>query len=186
MFIIRPFLPSDAEAVHRFTEQHIGKGYYSVDELIDHQKKSATQEGEITSFLLVETETNEIKGIRLAFPPGSWTHGKGSKLRPDLWPFSLHKAAYFQSLFLAPDVQGQGWGPLLSKKAIDIFSKLKASGIITHCWKEAPNNSSFRYLDKVGFKLVIEYPLYWFDVDYFCTRDGKPCRCTAIEMYLQL
>jgi len=29
---------------------------------------------------------------------------------------------------------------------------------------------------------VIEHPLYWIDVDYECTRDGKPCRCTAIEM----
>lgn len=184
--LIRPFLPSDVEAVKKFTDQQIGDGYYSISELLLNQKKSIGVNGEITSFVLIEKTTNEVKGLRLAYPPGAWAHGKGSNLRPDLWPFSLEKAGYFQSLFLSIDAQGQNWGPQLSQKSIDIFRKLGAEGIITHCWKESPNNSSFRYLDKVGFKTVIEHPNYWIDVDYVCTRDGKPCRCTAIEMYLKL
>lgn len=183
---IRTFLPADVEAVKKFTDQQIGEGYYSISELLENQKKSIAINGQITSFILVDTSSNEVQGLRLAYPPGAWAHGKGSKLRPDLWPFKLEKCAYFQSLFLSKKIQGQNWGPQLSQKSIEIFRKLKAEGIITHCWKESPNNSSFRYLDKVGFKAVIEHPLYWFDVDYVCTRDGKPCRCTAIEMYLAL
>jgi hypothetical protein len=74
----------------------------------------------------------------------------------------------------------------LSDLSINIFRKLGAKGIITHCWKESPHNSSLRYLEKVGFKKIIEHPLYWIDVDYTCALDGKPCRCTAIEMELSL
>lgn len=184
--LIRPFLPSDVEAVKKFTDQQIGEGYYSVSELLDSQKKSIASTGDITSFVLVDPTTNAVKGLRMAYPPGAWAHGKGSKLRPDLWPFPIAKAGYFQSLFLAKDTQGGGWGPRLSQKSIEIFRKLGAKAVITHCWKESPNNSSFRYLEKVGFQTVIEHPLYWIDVDYVCTRDGKPCRCTAIEMYLML
>jgi hypothetical protein len=186
LLVIKEFTLADVDAVKKFTDQQIGEGYYSIQELQENLKKSVSRTGEISSFVLIDTETHEVRGLRLAYPPGAWAHGKGSKLRSDLWPFKLEKAGYFQSLFLAKDVQGGGWGPQLSKKSMDIFRKLGAEGIITHCWKESPNNSSFRYLDKVGFKTVVEHPNYWIDVDYVCTRDGKPCRCTAIEMYLRL
>ena len=184
--LVQPFLDSDIAAVKKFTDEQIGEGYYSVAELVANQKKSVTSSGEITSFILLDPASKEVKGLRLAYAPGRWTHGKGTKLRPDLWPFKTEKAAYFQSLFLSRDLQGQNWGPRLSQKSIDVFKKLGAEGIITHSWKESPNNGSLRYLEKMGFKPLIEHPLYWFDVDYFCTHDGKPCRCTAIEMYLEL
>ena len=172
--------------VKKFTDEQIGLGYYTIEEQIENQKKSTAANGEISSFILLDPVNKKIQGLRLAFPPGNWNHGKGSKLRPDLWPFKINEAAYFQSLFLSTEVQGQGWGPKLSEKSIEVLKKLNAKGIVTHCWKESPHNSSFKYLDKVGFKTVIEHPLYWFDVDYTCTRDGKPCRCTSIEMYLPL
>ncbi len=182
--LIKPFLEIDVPAVKKFTDQQIGQGYYSLAEHYENQKKSVAESGDVTSFILVDESTNEIEGLRLAFPPGHWAHGKGAKLRPDLWPFPLEKAAYFQSLFLSVKAQGFGWGPQMSDKSIALFKKLGATGIITHCWKESPHNSSLRYLEKKGFQKMIEHPLYWFDVDYVCTRDGKPCRCTAIEMYL--
>lgn len=172
--------------MQKFTDEHIGHGYYSLAELLVNQKKSVTPSGEVTSFVLFDTETESVKGLRLAYAPGKWAHGKGSQLRPDLWPFVLNEAAYFQSLFLSSDLQGQNWGPRLSQQSISIFKKLGVRGVVTHCWKESPKNGSFRYLQKMGFQTVIEHPLYWFNVDYVCTRDGNPCRCTAIEMYLNL
>jgi ribosomal protein S18 acetylase RimI-like enzyme len=184
---IRPFLEKDVAAVKKFTDEQIGVDYYSVPEHLENQKNSIASTGEITSFILVdETQNDKIVGLRLAFPPHNWAHGKGNKLRPDLWSFQPDEAAYFQSLFLAQEAQGQGWGPKLSDLSINIFRKLGAKGIITHCWKESPHNSSLRYLEKVGFKKIIEHPLYWIDVDYTCALDGKPCRCTAIEMELSL
>lgn len=184
--LIREFLPKDIEAVKKFTDQVVGLGYYSVDELTGYQKKSIAVNKEICSFVLIDLTTQQIMGLRLAFPPGSWEHGKGSKLRPDLWPTKMSETAYFQSLFVSPKLRGQSWGPKLAKKSIEIFKKLKATGVVTHCWKESPGNSSYKYLENLGFKTIIEYPNYWIDVDYVCTRDGNPCKCTAIEMHLSL
>lgn len=179
---IRPFQPQDIPAVKAFTDTTVGQGYYSIEELIENQKKSIAATGEICSFVLVN-ETGEVMGLRLAYPPGNWDHGKGSQLRPELWPAKFSETAYFQSLFVSPQLQGQGWGPKLSEEAIKIFRLLGAKGIVAHCWKESPNNSSLRYLKNIGFKEIIEHPEYWVNVNYICTRDGYPCHCTAIEMY---
>ena len=184
--LIKPFLAQDIAAVQKFTDAEIGQGYYSIEELTAHQKNSVGADGTVCSFLLVDSATNKVHGLRLAFPPGNWSHGKGAQQRSDLWPFPLAKTAYFQSLFLARTVQGQGWGPKLSTESIKAFKNLKALGVATHSWMQSPNNSSVKYLEKMGFKKIIEHPLYWINVDYTCTLDGKPCRCTAIEMYLTL
>ena len=183
---ILPFLPEDISRVRHFADHEIGVGYFSEIELIENQKKSVNNNGEISSFLLIDQNSDQVKGLRLAYPPGNWSHGKGSAQREDLWPFKKNETAYFQSLFLSSDVQGIGWGPKLSQMSIDQFKKNKVKGIATHSWKESPHNSSVRYLEKVGFETIIEHPLYWVNVDYVCTRDGKPCRCTAVEMYLKL
>lgn len=183
MYIIREFKPDDIAAVKAFTDEQIGLNYYSLDELKDAQKRSL-KNGITTSFIL-ENE-GLVHGLRLAYAPGQWSHGKGSKLRPDLWCCGLEHMGYFQSLFLSQSAQGHGWGPKMSQKSIEAIKKLGAKAILTHCWKESPKNGSFKYLSKVGFKTIVEHPNYWIDLDYVCTRDGKPCRCTAIEMQLEL
>ena len=69
------------------------------------------------------------------------------------------------------------------------LADLKASGaraVVAHSWKESPHGSSLRYLTRLGFEAVAEHPEYWVDVDYTCALDGKPCRCTAIEVVLDL
>jgi ribosomal protein S18 acetylase RimI-like enzyme len=179
---IVPFTEDLIAKVTAFTDLNIGKNYYTLAEMQLNQKKSiAKKNGEITSFVLLDDEQN-IAGLRLAYPPGNWAHGKGSNLNPELWPFKLSEAAYFQSLFVSTEAQGLGFGPQLSEQAIKIFIQLGARGIVTHCWKESPNNSSFKYLEKMNFNVIKEHPDYWIDVDYVCTRDGSPCHCTALEM----
>jgi len=182
---IRPFEEFDVNTVKDFTDRTVGQGYYSLEELKEKQKQSISANGNICSFVL-EDEKGRILGLRLAYPAGNWDHGKGSKLRPDLWPTELGKTGYFQSLFVSPELQGQGWGPKLSQQSLKVLTTLGNEGIVTHCWKESPNNSSYRYLRKIGFKEIITHPDYWVDVDYICTRDGNPCHCTAIEMHLDL
>lgn len=177
---IRPFELSDIAAVKRFADESIGLNYYSESELRECLEKSESN-GVMCSFLLV-ADDGEILGLRLAYPPGKWNKGKGNRLRPDLWKVPVEKAAYFQSLFLSAKVQGQGWGPKLSEKSIEAFHRVGAEAIVTHAWKESPNNSSIRYLSKLGFVSVTTHPEYWIDVDYECVRDGNPCRCTAEEM----
>lgn len=184
--IIREFLAQDVAQVKAFADAAIGEGYYSEKELIEIQKQSISRSGKICSFLLIDDQSSHVMGFRLAYPPGNWDHGKGQKLRPDLWPTKLADTAYFQSLFVSPELQGQGWGPKLAEKSLSVFKLLGAKGVVAHSWKESPHNSSFRYLKDLGFSEIIEHPLYWFNVQYKCTRDGYPCRCTAIEMHLSL
>ena len=184
--IIREFLALDIAQVKKFADRAIGEGYYSETELTEIQKQSISASGRICSFLLIDEHADKVVGFRLAYPPGNWDHGKGRKLRPDLWPTALQDTAYFQSLFVSSELQGQGWGPKLAAQSLDVFKSLGAKGVVAHSWKESPNNSSFRYLKDLGFNEVIEHPLYWFNVQYKCTRDGYPCRCTAIEMHLSL
>jgi hypothetical protein len=183
---IREFLKSDIKNVKAFCDVNIGKDYYSEFELEDSQRRSE-KNGIVTSFVLVEVEDeSKINGLRLCYPPGKWDHGKGKKLSPDLWGHDISELGYFQSLFLSEKVQGMGWGPRLSEKSIEALRKLNAKAVLTHCWKESPGNTSFKYLNKIGFKMLKEHPDYWIDVKYECARDGYPCRCTAIEMILEL
>jgi ribosomal protein S18 acetylase RimI-like enzyme len=177
---IRALSQADLPAVKAFTDITIGKNYFSLSELQECYRKSLSN-NIMCSFVLVD-EDNQIQGFRLAYPPGAWSKGKGSKLRSDLWKVPLETVGYFQSLFLAKEAQGQGWGPQLSEAATAAFRVLGAKAIATHAWKESPNNSSVRYLSKFGFESVATHPEYWIDVDYECVLDGKPCRCTAEEM----
>lgn len=178
---IRELSLKDIPAVRAFTDQSIGRNYFSESELSEIFNKSSAQ-GLMCSFVLADKD--KIYGLRLAYPPGSWTKGKGKKLRPDLWQVPPEKVAYFQSLFIAKEFQGQAWGPKLSAASIAVFKKLGAKAIVTHAWKESPNNSSIRYLTKQGFQSIATHPEYWIDVDYECVLDGKPCRCTSEEMIL--
>ena len=177
---IREFQLSDIQKVKEFTDIGIGKNYFSNDELKNCFEKSA-EAGVMCSFVLVDSH-NQIKGLRLAYPPGSWSKGKGNKLRPDLWKTPIENVAYFQSLFLSDEAQGQGFGPKLSEAAIEALKKIGAKAVVTHAWKESPNNSSIRYLSRFGFERVATHVHYWIDVDYECSLDGKPCKCTAEEM----
>lgn len=174
----------DFTKLKAFADQSIGKDYYSLTELEEVFRKS--QKNNVMCSFVLQDEKGDIKGLRLTYAPGLWSSGKGQGLRSDLWGFPAEHVGYFQSLFLSAEVQGQGWGPKLSAVSIEALKKAGARAIATHAWKESPNNSSLRYLQKLGFKAVIEHPDYWMNVDYVCTRDGKPCRCTAVEMILPL
>lgn len=177
---IRPLHLADLTQIKKFTDTTIGENYFSSEELEQCYHKSMLN-GVMYSFVLID-DNNKIQGLRLAYPPGMWSKGKGAKLRPELWKVPQEKAGYFQSLFLSADVQGAGWGPKLSDASIVRLKEIGTEAIITHAWQESPNNSSIRYLTKFGFEPVATHPNYWIDVDYTCVRDGKPCRCTAVEM----
>ena len=179
---IRELKHSDIEKVKAFTDLSIGKNYFSAEELKQSFEKSSLN-GIMCSFVLVDDLEN-IHGLRLAYPPGKWEKGKGNGLSSHLWRVPREKVAYFQSLFLSDSAQGLGFGPKLSEAAISAFKELKAEAIVTHAWKESPNNSSVKYLTRFGFESVAVHPLYWNDIDYECSLDGKPCRCTAEEMIL--
>ncbi len=185
MFNIRPLTASDLNDLLSFTNREIGAGYYSAKELEDILQRS--RHGDVMCSLLLCDESGSVQGVRFSFAPGHWTHGKGHGLCPEKWPHPLKETAYFQSLFLSSAAQGKGWGGRISAESLKILARVGAKGVVCHSWKESPHGSSTRYLKKLGFRAIAEHPDYWKDVNYNCTVCHKPpCRCTAVEMYLDL
>lgn len=176
---IEPLKRDDLGGLVEFTDAAIGKNYYSLKDVEDIFARS--QKNGIMCTLVVK-ENSKIKGVRITYPPGNWEKGKGKGLTPNSWNTPLSDTAYFQSLFLSSDLQGHGLGQEISLKSIALLKTLGAKAVVCHSWKESPNDSSGKYLRKMGFQLVATHPLYWKEVDYQCTRCGKPCLCTAEEM----
>ncbi len=180
---IRPMDQVDPKSIKYFTDQEIGDGYYSVEEIKQMVDRSSAATGSC-SFVLLNKD--QVGGIRISFPPGQWQHGKGQALSPHRWPFAIDQTAYFQSLFIAPELQKKGWGTKLSKISLTALKKTGALGVLCHSWVESPGDSSRKYLASLNFKSICQYPEYWKNVDYICPRCGQPCLCTAEEMYLDL
>ncbi len=183
--IIKALQREDLAAVRVFTDSQIGAGYYSTFELEDILQRS--EKNGVMCSLVLQNPDGQILGVRFSYPPGQWEHGKGMGLEPQKWPHPMAETAYFQSLFVSDSLRGQGWGGRLSRQALERLGEVGARGAVCHSWKESPHNSSTRYLLKLGFISIADYPLYWKDVHYNCTRCLKPpCQCTAVEMYLNL
>jgi predicted N-acetyltransferase YhbS len=180
---IRAMTSADSAAVSALADRLVGDAYYT-PEIVDETLRRATQEGQVYAYVAEGEEG--LMAFRFVLPPGHWDHGRGSALAPERWPAALTETAYFQSCFVAHEVMGQGIGRRLGHRAL---ADLKASGaraVVAHSWKESPHGSSLRYLSRLGFMPVAEHAEYWVDVDYTCALDGKPCRCTAIEVVLDL
>lgn len=182
--LIREMTKGDIPQLKSFTDRAIGEGYYSIAELEEILERSTDKHGQV--FTLVLEMQGEIQGVRITYPPGKWESGKGKGLTISQWPHALNETAYFQSLFLSPKLTGEGLGKKLSLRAIEKLKMIGAKGVVCHSWKESPHDSSGKYLRSLGFQLIATHPLYWHEVDYSCTRCGRPCLCTAEEMYLDL
>ena len=180
---LRTMQPGDSEAVSALADVLVGSGYYPPS-LVDEYRIRSTDGDHVQSWVAVDGE--EIVAFRFTFPPGRWSEGRGKGLSPEDWPVGLEKAAYFQSCFVSESYMGHGIGRRLAAASLEALRAHGTGMVVAHCWKESPHNSSFRYLTRLGFQPVTEHPLYWVDVDYVCKLDGQPCRCTAIEMILDL
>lgn len=185
-FEVLDLTPEHAPAVVRFADRYIGTGYYKLAEAEELIRRSWM--GDTTSSMAIKTRDSNgpLLAIRLSLPPGRWMgdfdHGKHF---PERWGVKADQVAYFKSLFLDESIRGQRIGPYLSSLAISRLKKMGATAVLTHAWKESPDNSSLRYLTKMGFKLMGEHPLFWSEVQYDCTGCHKrPCTCTAAEMLL--
>lgn len=181
--IIVPFESQWIPKVKIFVDQVIGNNYFTEIELQEKQEQSR-KDGQTPS--LVITNGENILGLRLTFPHGQWIKGKGDGLSPGKWPFGIEETAYFQSLYIDPSLMGQGWGRKLSLMSIEILKQIGSKGVVCHSWLESPGDSSGRYLRALNFQSICQYPEYWKPVDYDCPRCGKPCVCTAEEMYLDI
>lgn len=174
------------EAFLQFTDKNIGDRYYSESDFL-HLYDLSCYNGHALSYVLVDQENQQILGVRVTFPPPRWLQLESVPLFADQWNVPPESVAYFKSLFIDPKLQGQGWGPRLSQASLRDLIALDCQAVVAHSWKQSPNNSSQRYLEKLGFKVIGEHPMFWSELDYDCTLCGQPpCQCTATEMILYL
>ena len=180
MLEIKKFSLLEVGKTKSFSDEWVGKNYFSekdLNEIIDLSIK----DGFNASFLAIED--NELVGIRLTYAPGSWVNKIPQGLSPNLWKVEKNEVAYFKSLFIKEEYQGKGLGKKLSYESIKVLLKMGAKAIVCHSWIESPNDSSRRYLKKMGFEKIKEHPLFWSSLDYECVRcTPKKCACTALEM----
>jgi GNAT superfamily N-acetyltransferase len=186
--VVRAIEPGDFLKVLAFTDTYIGENYFSETKL----KKlfAASRKNGVNCSFVLEDEGG-IKGLRLTFPPGQWSNDQIDRdprqpTHPELWGVGPEHVAYFQSLFLASEYQGKGWGERLSMASIENLMKVGAQAVVCHSWDESPNDSSRKYLLKLGFKPLVSISQYWKMIDYECPRCGKPCLCTATEMIFHM
>jgi len=170
----------DIIKVKQFTDQWIGKNYFSE---IDLKKVVGLSIKDSYNASFLASEDNELVGIRLTYAPGFWVNKFLEGISPDLWKVDQQKVAFFKSLFIKKDYQGKGLGKKLSNESIKVLKQMGAKAIVCHSWLESPNDSSRRYLHKMGFEKIKEYPQFWNDLNYECIRcSPKKCVCTAVEM----
>jgi len=180
---IRAMQPQDVIPVSSLADRLVGDAYYT-PEIVSETREQSRFKGKIFSY--VALSRGEVVAFRFVLPPGRWEHGRGSGLAPARWTAPLEETAYFQSCFVDHAVMGQGIGRRLAHRALEDLKRAGTRAVVAHSWKESPHGSSLRYLTRLGFEPVAEHPEYWVDVDYTCSLDGKPCRCTAIEVVLDL
>ena len=181
---IRPLEGSDLKKVQLFTDRWIGKDYYIYSELQDVFKKG--NQGALNASFIALSGDNVV-GVRLTYAPGTWIESSTEIFKKGLstkeWKVLSSKMGYFKSLFVHGDFQGKGIGKVLSNKALSILKEMGAEAVLCHSWMESPENSSQRYLLKMGFQKIKEHPKFWYEIDYFCPRCGPSrCVCTAGEM----
>lgn len=177
--------PKKVQELLDFCDEQIGRGYYSREDLYQVEKKSQFQ-GKNCSLLAYSREKNILVGIRFTLAPGQWI-ANNPGLTLGRWPVDPEKVAYFKSLFIHPDYQQFGLGSTLSLKSIEIIKKMSGLGVVCHSTLGSPNNSSMRYLQKLGFIPIQEHPLFWNKIDYECTHCLKrPCICSAVEMFKKI
>jgi len=182
MFKIREFNSKDIKKVKKFLDKYSGENYLNESQLSNIvQYKSQTEHGS-ASFVVVDSN-EEILGIRITYVPKKWIDNKTKGITPQKWNCSIEEVAKFHCLFLSEKIQGQGIGPKLSEKSINVLKKINCKGIICHSWLESPNNSSQKYLKKFGFESVNIHKKFWNTLDYHCTGcNKKTCICSAEEM----
>ena len=171
--------------IQQLCDRVLGSNYYTASEVSEFEKLSQLQ-GKTCSFVLVDPE-DKVLAARVTFAPGKWLNQLKDKCHPQLWPFKGENIAYFKSLLVDESIRGQGWGPKLSQKSLEILKSWGCQAVICHSWLESPNNSSQKYLLAYGFKPLINIENFWYEKDYECTRcSPNRCVCTAVEMIYPL
>jgi GNAT superfamily N-acetyltransferase len=136
------------------------------------------------SFVAYEGE--ELIAFRLTYAPGGWEPDKWCC--PDKWGIPAEQLCFFKANMVDENYRGQGIGPMLLKKSIEVAKQQGAVGGVTHIWMQSPGQSAYKYFTRAGGKLVCIHPDRWKedyrDFGYICSVCGNDCHCDGAEMIL--
>lgn len=180
---IKTMTPEFFQQVLRLANTVHGDKYLDLAQLIElHQR--GIKNGINASYVALDGPT--LVGYRLSYAAGQWPLDQWCSI--SLWPVSPKQMAYFKSVAVAPELQGQGLGSKLLKASVSALMAQGATAGLAHIWRESPGNSAERYFSKAGAKLVKVHPERWLHLSetagYICPICGNRCHCTAAEMAL--
>jgi len=182
---IRFLTSKDKKDLRIFCETHIATGYYSES---DYEKFCG--EKVFLGASVAAVQGNHIIGVRLTYGSGEWFSSFSSEtLFIEKLGIPIEKIAYFKTIFVFPAWTGKGLGGRLSQKSLELLKQEGCAGVICHSVTNfSQNNSSQKYLAKLGFKSLGVHEKFWKDISgLYCNLcSSEPCLCDAEEMYLNL
>lgn len=177
-----PLTPEFFEQVVFLANKIHGESYLDVATLAQWVKQGCCS-GKNASIIAVYQD--QILGYRISFAAGQWQSDVWCST--DSWPIALTKMAYFKSVAVQAEWQGQGIGQALLQQSVSVLKKQGAKAGLAHLWRESPHNSAVRYFSKAGGQLIRIHENRWQHLSaqgYLCPRCTALCCCSAAEMVL--
>lgn len=170
------------EPVVSLANQVHGAGYLNVETLAQWVAQGVVMEKNAS---WVAISGSELLGYRISFAAGQWQTDVWCST--EHWPIAAANMAYFKSVAVKPNSQGQGLGQLLLQQSISVLKEQGARAGLAHLWRESPHNSAVRYFSKAGGQLITIHENRWQHLSkqgYDCPRCKSLCHCSAAEMVL--
>lgn len=159
-----------------------GEGYLN-ESMLASMVTQGIVDGKNASFVALADQA--VVAYRLSFAAGQWQPDSWCTLSK--WPVQTQSMAYFKSVAVKPEYQGNGIGQALLQKSIAVLKQQGAKAGLAHLWCESPNNSAVRYFTKAGGQLLHIHQNRWQHLSaagYDCPRCRALCCCSAAEMVL--
>ena len=160
-----------------------GENYLNLNSLIELQQRGVKHNINASYVALID---NRVVGYRLSFAAGQWPLDQWCSVSQ--WPVAPANMAYFKSVAVAPELQGQGFGTQLLRASVKSLQQQGATAGLAHIWQQSPGNAAQRYFTKAGAALIQVHPDRWLHLSqtagYLCPICGNRCHCTAAEMVL--
>jgi GNAT superfamily N-acetyltransferase len=160
-----------------------GDNYLNLSTLTDFYQRGIKHNIN-ASFVALDGE--KVVAYRLTYAAGQWPLDEWCSI--DLWPVRPAEMAYFKSVAVVPNMQGQGLGTALLQASIAALVEQGATAGLAHIWRDSPGNTAERYFSKAGGQRVKIHPDRWLHLSttagYVCPQCGKQCHCSATEMAL--
>lgn len=97
---------------------------------------------------------------------------------------------YVKTIIIDPSLQGKDAGKMILSSMIHGARKVGNQQLLLHAWDGSPNDSSRRFFEKNGARIVKTYEKKWYqdslENGWNCSKCWNPCECSSIEMVIDI